>query len=78
MGAAGNRAQPYGINTVGLRRRGVSQASIEALKRAYKTIYRSGLGQEDLRRELEAQARDCAEVQAVLDFLNESKRGYIR
>jgi UDP-N-acetylglucosamine acyltransferase len=71
-------AQPYGINSVGLRRRGLQAAAIDALKRAYKTIYRSGLGQEDLRRELEAQAGDCAEVKAILDFLNASKRGFIR
>ena len=76
--AAGNMAQPYGINSVGLRRRGLSSTTIDALKRAYKTIYRSGLGQEEIWRELEAQARDCAEVRAMLDFLNASKRGYIR
>ena len=78
VGAAGNRAQPYGINTVGLRRRGVSQASIEALKRAYKTIYRRGLGQEETLRELEAQAKDCAEVRPLIDFLACSKRGIVR
>jgi UDP-N-acetylglucosamine acyltransferase len=56
----------------------MSAATIDALKRAYKTIYRNGLGQEEVRRELEAQARDCAEVQAMLEFLNASKRGFIR
>ena len=76
--AAGNMAQPYGINSVGLRRRGVSAGSIDALKRAYKTIYRSGLGQEEVRRELEAQAGACAEVKLMLDFLNASKRGFVR
>ncbi|HTQ76865.1 MAG TPA: acyl-ACP--UDP-N-acetylglucosamine O-acyltransferase [Burkholderiales bacterium] len=76
--AAGNMAQPYGINSVGLRRRGFPAAAIDALKRAYKTIYRSGLGQEEVRRELEAQAVSCAEVAAVLAFLGASKRGIIR
>jgi UDP-N-acetylglucosamine acyltransferase len=78
VGAAGNRAQPYGINTVGLRRRGFTSETIDALKRAYKTIYRGGLAQDEIRRQLEAQARDCPEVQVVLDFLNASKRGSIR
>jgi UDP-N-acetylglucosamine acyltransferase len=78
VGAAGNRAQPYGINTFGLRRRGFSQPTLDALKRAYKTIYRSGLGADDVRRELEAQARDCAEVQPLIDFLATSKRGIVR
>jgi len=76
--AAGNMAQPYGINSVGLRRRGVPAETIDALKRAYRTIYRSGLGQDEVKRELEAQAGACAEVRAVLDFLNASKRGFIR
>jgi UDP-N-acetylglucosamine acyltransferase len=76
--AAGNMAQPYGINSVGLRRRGLPPVTIDALKRAYKTLYRSGLALEDVLRELEAQARDCAEVRGVLDFLNASKRGFIR
>ena len=76
--AAGNMAQPYGINSVGLRRRGVDAATIDALKRAYKTIYRSGLGQDEVRRELEAQARECSEVGVILEFLIASKRGFIR
>ena len=76
--AAGNMAQPYGINTVGLRRRGFSGASIDGLKRAYRTLYRSSLSQDEARRELETQAKDCAEVRRLLDFLNASERGYIR
>ena len=76
--AAGNMAQPYGINSVGLRRRGVPAETIDALKRAYRTIYRSGLGQDEVKRELEAQAASCAEVRLILDFLNASKRGFIR
>ena len=76
--AAGNMAQPYGINSVGLRRRGVPSATIDAIKRAYKTVYRSGLGQEELQAALVEQAGGCAEVRLMLDFLNSSKRGYIR
>ena len=76
--AAGNMAQPYGVNSVGLRRRGRPGETIDALKRAYRTIYRSGLGQEEVRRELEQQAAACAEVRVIADFLDGSKRGYIR
>jgi len=76
--AAGNMAQPYGINSVGLRRRGLPAESIDALKRAYRTIYRSGLGQAEVKRELETQAGSCAEVRALLEFLDASKRGFIR
>ncbi|MBI1942667.1 MAG: acyl-ACP--UDP-N-acetylglucosamine O-acyltransferase [Betaproteobacteria bacterium] len=76
--AAGNMAQPYGINSVGLRRRGFTAETIDALKRAYRTLYRAGLGQEEARHELAAQASVCAEVRAIVEFLDASKRGYIR
>jgi UDP-N-acetylglucosamine acyltransferase len=76
--AAGNMARPYGINSEGLRRRGFSAAAIAGLKRAYRTLYRSGLALEAARRELESQAAECAPVRDILDFLSRSKRGFIR
>ena len=76
--AAGNTAKPYGINSEGLRRRGFSQEAMSALKRAYRSLYRSGLGLEEARQELEAQAQGCAEVREILDFLARSTRGIIR
>ena len=76
--AAGNTARPYGINSEGLKRRGFSAAAISGLKSAYRTLYRSGLALEDARRELEAQAGACAEVRAILDFLQHSTRGILR
>jgi UDP-N-acetylglucosamine acyltransferase len=76
--AAGNMAKPYGINKEGLKRRGFSPEAIAGLKRAYKTLYRKGLGLEDAVNELKKQVTECAEVQQILDFLDRSKRGIIR
>ena len=76
--AAGSRAQPFGINSAGLRRRGFSEETILAIKRAYKTLYRAGLSAEEARRELEKQAAGCAEVRVFVDFLDASTRGIIR
>ena len=76
--AAGNMARPYGINSEGLRRRGFSAEAIAGLKRAYKTLYRSGLSLEDAKRELEAQAARCEPVRLFVEFLKNSKRGFIR
>jgi UDP-N-acetylglucosamine acyltransferase len=76
--AAGNMAQPFGINTEGLKRRNFSADTIAGLKRAYKTLYRKGLSLEDAKRELAAQAKECPEVQPILEFLANSKRGIIR
>jgi UDP-N-acetylglucosamine acyltransferase len=76
--AAGNMAQPYGINSEGLRRRGFPAEHIMGLKRAYRTLYRAGLSLEDARRELQTQAAACPPVRAFVDFLDASKRGIIR
>jgi UDP-N-acetylglucosamine acyltransferase len=75
--AAGNMARPFGINSEGLRRRGFSADTIARIKRAYRTLYRSGLGLEKAKRELAAQAAGCAEVGALLEFLARSQRGFI-
>jgi len=76
--AAGNMAKPFGINSEGLKRRGFSGETIQALKRAYRTLYRAGLPLEQAKRELEAQAAACPEVKPILEFLANSKRGIIR
>ncbi len=76
--AAGNTAKPYGINNEGLRRRGFSPEALNALKRAYRTLYRSSLSLEEAKSELQAQAATCAEVQLLLEFLGSSTRGIVR
>jgi UDP-N-acetylglucosamine acyltransferase len=76
--ASDNSARPYGINVEGLKRRGFAPGTVTRLKRAYKTLYKSGLTLGDAKRELERQAEECPEVQAILDFLANSKRGIIR
>jgi len=76
--AAGNMARPYGINSEGLKRRGFSAETINALKRAYRTLYRRGLSLEASRRELESQVAACAQVRDIVEFLASSKRGIIR
>jgi UDP-N-acetylglucosamine acyltransferase len=76
--AAGNPAQPVSINKEGLKRRGFSPQAIEGLKRAYKTLYRKGLGLEAAKAALESQAAECPEVGEILKFLAASERGIIR
>ncbi len=76
--AAGNSAQPYGINVEGLKRRGFTSDSIMALKRAYRTLYKSGLMLEEAKEKLAEDAKTAPDVQLFLDFLKTSKRGIIR
>ena len=76
--AAGNTASPYGINVEGLKRRGFTADAITALKRAYRTLYKSGLMLEEAKLKLAEEAKTQADVQLFVDFLNLSKRGIIR
>ncbi|HVC11283.1 MAG TPA: acyl-ACP--UDP-N-acetylglucosamine O-acyltransferase [Burkholderiales bacterium] len=76
--AAGNSAKPHGINSEGLKRRGFSPETLSKLKHAYRTLYRSGLALDEARRALQAQAADCPEVGAIVEFLDRSTRGIIR
>ena len=76
--AACNSATPYGINVEGLKRRGFSADALMTLKRAYRTLYKSGLTLEEARTKLEEEAKEHPEIQPILDFLAVSKRGIIR
>ncbi|HMA88541.1 MAG TPA: acyl-ACP--UDP-N-acetylglucosamine O-acyltransferase [Burkholderiales bacterium] len=75
---AGQEAKPYGINSEGLRRRGFSSESIGALKRAYRTLYRSGLGLEEAGAALQTLAQEHPEVRPIVEFLARSSRGIVR
>ena len=76
--AAGNTAKPYSINSEGLRRRGFTPDAINALKKAYRTLYRSSLSLEEAKAELRVQAQACPEVALFLDFLGSATRGIVR
>jgi UDP-N-acetylglucosamine acyltransferase len=75
---AGQPTAPYGINAEGLKRRGFSPEAIAALKKAYKTLYKSGLTLADAKEELARQASDAPEVREMVDFLATSTRGILR
>ena len=75
---AGNTAQPHGLNRVGLRRRGFSAEDIEALRRAYKLLYRKGLTRTEAQARLDALAPSSVHLQRFADFLRASKRGIVR
>ena len=76
--ASDNSARAYGINVEGLKRRGFTAATITGLKRAYKTLYKSGLTLAEAKRELARQVENCPPVQTILDFLADSTRGIVR
>ncbi len=76
--AMGNTAEPHGINSEGLRRRGFGAEAINNIRRAYKTLYKSGLPLEEAKQALREQAATCGELGILVDFLDASKRSIIR
>jgi len=76
--ASGYDAQPHGINSEGLKRRGFSPESILEIKRAYKVLYRNSLTLEEAKLELASMKGRCSEIGLLTDFLDISTRGIIR
>lgn len=75
---AGNFAEPKGINSEGLKRRGFSKDSILAIRRAYKTLYLSGLPLAEARNQIDAVLDHAAELKLLVEFIDRSERSLIR
>jgi UDP-N-acetylglucosamine acyltransferase len=75
----GNPTAPHGINSEGLKRRGYAAETIAGLRRAYKTLYRSGLKLEEATAAIATEAQgDLAPLTVLSDFLAAPGRGIIR
>jgi len=68
----------FGINTIGLERKGVPKESIEALQRAYRILVRSKLKLDDALQKIESELGSIPEARYLVDFVRASKRGFIR
>jgi UDP-N-acetylglucosamine acyltransferase len=75
--AVGDRAKLHGLNNVGLGRHKFSDETILCLKKAYKTVFRTGL---TLNEAIDKAKKDssCAEVEIFLNFIESSGRGITR
>jgi UDP-N-acetylglucosamine acyltransferase len=78
VSASGNRAKLYGLNLVGLKRRGFSDETISNLKKAYRIIFRSGLILEEALDRVKSELSVSQEAMHFIDFMKNSKRGITR
>jgi len=79
MLASGSRAKLFGLNTVGLKRFKFPETTLRALKKAYRVIFRSSLTLEKAMKQLrEGEFSQVPEVQHLLQFIQQSKRGISR
>ncbi len=73
--AVGNPIQLYGLNSVGLQRRGFKPEAIAELKRAYRLFFRSELNVSQAIEQARAELKQIPEVTALVNFLEASERG---
>jgi UDP-N-acetylglucosamine acyltransferase len=78
MMAAGARARLYGVNQKGLARKGFSRETIDGLKKAYRIIWRENRRLKEGIAQVEKQMTPFPELEILLDFLKNSKRGVLR
>ncbi len=74
----GNRAKSFGLNSIGLKRKGFSRETIDAIKSCYTRLFRSNSRLQDALKEVEAERGDVPEVRYFLEFVRTSKRGVCR
>jgi UDP-N-acetylglucosamine acyltransferase len=74
--SVGNRARIYGLNTIGLIRRGFPEEVVGKLRRAYRYLLQSKLNTSRALKQIEQdKSLACAEVQYLLEFIRSSQRG---
>ncbi|SDU40092.1 acyl-ACP--UDP-N-acetylglucosamine O-acyltransferase [Geopseudomonas guangdongensis] len=74
----GSPAEARSMNFEGMRRRGFSEEAMQALRRAYKVVYRKGLTVEAALTELAEEAALHPEVALFCDSVRHSTRGITR
>ncbi len=75
---AGDRARLYGLNLIGLKRRGLPAESIRALKRAYRLLFHGGETRRAASEQVQAELGAVPEVARLLAFVAASERGVCR
>jgi UDP-N-acetylglucosamine acyltransferase len=79
MKTVGTReTKSYGVNVLGLKRKNFSDAAIEALRKAHKILFDSGLLREEALAKTEEELGMVPEVAYLLRFMREAKRGVHR
>ena len=74
----GNHAKCFGLNRVGLKRRGYSKETIEKLHRAYHLLLSAKLNTTQAVEKIKEEIIGCPEVDKLVNFIETSKRGVVK
>jgi len=67
------------VNSIGMRRNGISKETVAIIKEAFKILFRSGLNTSQAIEKIERELpMDNKELQHLLNFIKNSKRGFIK
>lgn len=73
----GNHAKCYGLNRVGMKRRGYSPETIDKLRRAYHLLLSAKLNTSQAVERIKEEITGSEEVDLLIDFITSSKRGVV-
>lgn len=74
----GNHAKCYGLNRLGVKRRGYSKDTIEKLNHAFHLVLSAKLNTTQAVDRIQAEISGCAEVDLLIEFISSSKRGVVK
>ena len=74
----GNHAKCYGLNRVGMRRRGYSKETIEKLGHAFHLLLSAKLNTTQALEKIKEEITNCKEVELLVEFYQTTKRGVVK
>ena len=74
----GNHAKCYGLNRIGMKRKGYPKETIEKLHHAYHLLLNAKLNTTQAVERIEAEITDCKEVDYLVEFIKTSQRGVVK
>jgi len=76
--ASDHRAKLYGLNLIGLKRRGFSEETINALKAAYRILFRERASMTEALKRVKSELPQIPEIVHLVEFIESNKRGICR
>lgn len=74
----GNHAKCYGLNRVGMKRRGYAKETIKKLNHAFHLLLTAKLNTTQAIEKIKEEITDCQEVDLLVNFIESSKRGVVK
>jgi UDP-N-acetylglucosamine acyltransferase len=74
----GNHAKCYGLNKLGMKRRGYLKETVEKVNHAFHLLLSSKMNTTQALEKIREEITGCAEVDLLVDFIETSKRGVVK